>query len=1119
MNLNKGLTLVLVLVAMLFVASAFAQETGAGMQGVVKDSTGAVVPKATVEITSPVLVGKKEMKADDAGFFHFENLPAGEYTLTVTSAGFRTFKQTGIILETGHTPTLNVALTVGGSHETVEVSSEAQNIDVTQSKVQTNITADLLDNVPKGRSFQSVIQFAPGARTEPLQSSGTNLQGGRDYGYQIGGASNSENAYLVEGAETASTFDGSSAANVPMEFIQEVQVKTNGFEAEYGGALGGVVNVLGKHGTNRWHGDVMTIYSGSSFDASPNASLIRDPLTTANSTTRTDQAAIFYQPKKDHYRTVTPGFDIGGPIVKDRLNMFFAFSPEIYTLRRTVFMRSLNASRDFNQNQNRYYSNGRLDYTMTQKIRVYGSWTYQYTRLQGSSLPQADSAYGQYNSAAGNPADNYNSGLAYVYPNSLYNFGADISITPNIVSTTRYGWLKFDRGQSRGTPVGIRYLYVDTNYPYALGPSGTSATTSLTGTPLSSAFYGSNGYSNIGANTATLFDAWKTQTFNQDVAFFAKWLGTHNFKAGYGFRKGENNILSGYNTSDVYVAYATQYYPNTTGGIANCNAIIAQNLTNYGVAGGTVNSKCQGLWGTVNLRDLGTTGKVGGWNHSLYFQDAWTVGNGITLNVGVRMDKESLPTYDQSAGFKGIDFGWGQKVAPRLGASWDVFRNGKLKAYGSFGYFYDIMKYQLSRGSFGGDYWHDCVYALDTADYTQIVPVRDALGHYCPLGGGSVQANGNFPANGMRFIENYDYRQPSNDPNNYLIDPNLKPMKQHSMTLGADWAISPTLVFQAIYTRTRLDRTIEDTGIITPNGEQYYISNPGEGINRTVPTSECTTCPVNPKPMRRYDAFEFRLTRRANSGFNGSMSYTYSRLKGNYSGLTATDVSDSIGRNGANTDRAFDEPFMQFDAHGNVIDGPLATDRPNTFKAYGYYTLKYKRMSTMFGAYQQIYQGTPLTSYTSVEGAPVFLEGRGNYVTLTNTSGNFVSGGISAKRTPIYSDTDFNLAHEIHVSKSNENWLIRLEANVANVFNQHSPVIYNQNFVRTGTIHPTPCSTTPGCPATNQSGINYAAMETSPGYDYIATLNNAGLIKSSLYGLPMTWQTPRTMRFKVTFTF
>ena len=86
----------------------------------------------------------------------------------------------------------------------------------------------------------------------------------------------------MEGQETASLQDGHSAANVPMDFIQEVQVKSSGFEAEYGGALGGVVNVVQKRGSNEWHGSLFTYYRGSAFDAAPNPTLIKNPQIAAN---------------------------------------------------------------------------------------------------------------------------------------------------------------------------------------------------------------------------------------------------------------------------------------------------------------------------------------------------------------------------------------------------------------------------------------------------------------------------------------------------------------------------------------------------------------------------------------------------------------------------------------------------------------------------------------------------------------------------------------------------------------------------------------------------------------------------------------------------------------------
>jgi hypothetical protein len=165
---------------------ASAQETTAGLQGTVKDSSGGVLVKGTVEATSPALIGVKKVETDQAGYYRFANLPPGKYTITVTASGFRTYKQENIDLSVGRLPSLDIVMQVGAVTETVDVSAQAAIVDVTQSKVQTNIPDTVLQSLPtQTRSFQSVIQFAPGARSEPLQSDG-NLNG-----YQIDGASNS----------------------------------------------------------------------------------------------------------------------------------------------------------------------------------------------------------------------------------------------------------------------------------------------------------------------------------------------------------------------------------------------------------------------------------------------------------------------------------------------------------------------------------------------------------------------------------------------------------------------------------------------------------------------------------------------------------------------------------------------------------------------------------------------------------------------------------------------------------------------------------------------------------------------------------------------------------------
>jgi hypothetical protein len=209
-----------------------------------------------------------------------------------------------------------------------------------------------------------------------------------------------------------------------------------------------------------------------------------------------------------------------------------------------------------------------------------------------------------------------------------------------------------------------------------------------------------------------------------------------------------------------------------------------------------------------------------------------------------------------------------------------------------------------------------------------------------------------------------------------------------------------------------------------------------------------------------------------------------------------------------------------------VINGPLSTDRPHTFKAYGYYTLNWFHQATSFGLFQQWYSGTPLSSYLSVWGAPVYVEGRGKWVDVTrDSSGNFVSGKVSDRRTPSFSQSDFSLTHDIHVSKSNEKMMAGFEVNIFNLFNQHSPVDYNSNLLAASggsQIQPFKCSRAGvSCLATSAAGFDYGSV--LKGYNYITeantSLNKTPIILNGQYGLPYLWQNGRSMRFKFKFTF
>ena len=1147
-----GVSVILVVCALAFtmLPAAFAQDTTGGIKVYVKDKSGASIPNAPLELTSTALLGTKKGETDSAGYYYFQALPPGDYNLTVSAPNFRTYKQTAIPLSVGKLPTLEVTLEVGSKAETIEVTGRAPLVDVTSVNVVVDIPQEVIDNIPKGRSYQSLIPFAPGARQEPLQSPRNNS--GRNNGFQIDGASDSENTYLVEGLDTTEIQNGGIKQNVVFEFVQEVQIKTSSYQAEYGGAVGGVVNVIQKRGSNQWHGGLVAYYHPDAFDSTdqcavtpfantseaPNTlsgqqiacGLRGNPATATNFATRTDATPEYYHQKKDKYFTLEPGYEVGGPLFKDKLWLFSSYIPTIQRISRTVNFTGKNPGpHTFTTSYTAQNALNRLDYQPFSKLHLFSSWQYGYSRVTGQLPVTPDSTTGQVNTAAGTDPATIRGDTGDVYPSNIFTFGGDWTPNSHLLVSARYGYF-FYNTEDRGKPSGSRFIYQNdlvlsncTPTP----PATSCASTGLDGNPIavagqpSAAFANTTGFSNISNNFQNLFDAFKRKSFASDVSYSVSKWGQHNFKVGYGFNRLANDLLQGYNTAQTQVFWGQSYTPSATEGIAACDPqtgpIVQYNQSHFN----TTSTQCQGNTGYFIVSDgVDSAGKVSSYNHSIYGQDSWTVGHGLTLNLGVRFDKEFLPPY--GAGASSISFNFTDKVSPRIGGAYDLLHNGKVKVYASYGKFYDIMKYSLPRGSFGGEYWHNCVYAMDFVDYTTITPTAPD-NHACPTSG---------PAPGVtvgRFIENLDLRKNIINTADPGVDPKIKPMSQHEFIVGTDWAITPTLGLEARYARKRLDNAIEDIGVTDNYG--FYIGNPGSAygdlLHRDLPGSElgtvCATCPNQPKAIRRYDGLEFRLSRRGNNFF-GQIGYTYSKLTGNYAGLTNSDVTDGNGgRHNPNNHRDFDHPDMQFTTSGRIMDGPLSTDRPHVLSGVGYYRLKWKGMESTFGLTQLIASGSPKNTCISTlqSGSSCqFFEQRGTFVDITRdpATGNWVEGAIHHDaRTPIYSQTDLNFAHELKVSKTNELMRLRFEWNVLNLLNQDSVLQYQPNPTLGGqniTIKD----------PTNQTGIDFKTMMT--GWDPIAAANANGvynvgapLTLANRYGHPFLFQTRRTMRMGIRFTF
>jgi outer membrane receptor protein involved in Fe transport len=1152
----SSLFLIAILVCAL-VPMASAQETTGGIKALVKDKTGAVVPGATVELSGPALITPRTLTADDAGYVFFDQVPPGVYTLSATAPNFRTFKVTGIKVDVGKAPTFDLALELGEVSQTMEVTSTAVLIDVTSSKVSTAIPQDVIDNIPKGRSYQSVISLAPGARQEPLQSS--RVDRFRANGFQIDGASDSENTYLVEGLDTSNIQSGGVKQNVPFEFVQEVQVKSSSYEAEYGGAMGGVVNVVQKRGTDQWHGSVVTYYHPDAFDANdqcattpqttisesvlPSAQQIQcgqraDPSTSINTTTRTDQPMQYYRQAKDHYFTVEPGYEVGGPLLKGKLSFFSSYIPSITRTTRTVnytfnFVNNANPStsvlpgpRTFTQSVVAQNALNRLDYQLFRTVHLFAGWQYGYSRITGQLPATPDSLNGLVNANAGsNPNSTVLPALGSVNPSNILTFGGDWTVNSHTVVTARYGYFYYDT-QERNRPNGTRFLYATQT---ALNPT----VIGLDGNPLvtaSSPFVGSAGFASMASNTILASDVFSRKEFSTDVSYFANKWGTHNFKVGYGFNRLFNDVFQTINGALVELDWGISYQPQTTTGNTNCTAIQNQNNTTYGA--GASAKGCRGNAGYFKVQDGTplTQGTASSYNHGIYVQDNWTVGHGLTLNIGVRLEHEFVPPYivQGVAGPQSITFDWGSKVAPRIGGAYDLFHNGKLKIFASYGKFYDTMKYSLPRGSFGGEYWHECAYAMDFVDYSTITPV--------PTGGHTCSGSPSAPAPGVtvgRFIENFDFRLTASSPNDPTVDPNIKPMSQHEFVVGGDWAITPTLGLEVRYARKRLDNAIEDMAL-TDTLSGFYIGNPGPNtfadlLQRALPASgisapTCPTCPLLPTAQRRYDGIETRLNYRRSNLF-GQLSYTYSRLTGNYSGLTDTDVTDGNGgRHNPNNHRDFDDPAMEFTTTGKVMDGRLSTDRPHVLAMTGYYRLKWLGMESTFGANQVVSSGTPESTCMPINNSSsscqYWGDQRGTIALMHRdaATGNFVLDGVQTNaRTPLFSQTDFNFGHSFHVSKSNEAMRLGFEWNVLNLFNQDSILAINPDPLAGST------TTTSIKPRTASGAVDFMTLMT--GWDPIKGANGTAYnvpgtqVLANRYLQPFLFQNRRAMRMAVRFTF
>jgi hypothetical protein len=306
--------LILGLIALAAAAPLLADGTLLGtINGRVLDQDGKALPGATVELTSQEKGFQRNVVSDASGAFNFPLLQPGRYTVRVSLSGFQSYEAREVVVSPDKTTTVASSLSLAAATEAVTVTGEAPLVDKTNTSATTVVDTTLTQKLTVGRSYQTLITFAPGV-TSANASGNANSHG----------ALNSANLYLFDGVDTTDVTTGTFGQNFNYEAIQEVNVGTSSISAEYGRAQGAIVNVITKSGTNQLHGSFKTLFTNDNWNAQ-------------NKGANPQTGATFHRTKLDDtINTFTT--TLGGPIWPDHVWFFGAYEwvTNISTQRQTL---------------------------------------------------------------------------------------------------------------------------------------------------------------------------------------------------------------------------------------------------------------------------------------------------------------------------------------------------------------------------------------------------------------------------------------------------------------------------------------------------------------------------------------------------------------------------------------------------------------------------------------------------------------------------------------------------------------------------------------------------------------------------------------------------------------
>jgi TonB dependent receptor/Carboxypeptidase regulatory-like domain/TonB-dependent Receptor Plug Domain len=612
--------------------AVFGQTTG-NIEGRVTDVTGAPLPGVSVEAASVSLQGTRISRSARDGSYRLPAVSPGSYRVRASVDGFRSAEKNAVV-SLDATATVDLSLEPAAV-ESVVVSGDVPLIDVTSTTTGTVYTSKVIAHLPVSRNYADIVRSNPGVEPDRGDTQG------RSTALAIYGATSAENQWFIDGINTTNVLKGGQGKAINTEFVQEVEVKTGGYQAEYGRALGGIINVITKSGGNQFRGDAFSYYDSSASSAARRI---------------TSEDSLISDMRIAEYRRTDYGADLGGFLLKDRLWFFAAYDRVDLPAKVSRFVASPLVSTDerfpLDATDNLY--SGKLTWNMA----------------TGSTLVATVFADPSTNSGAGGADPRQGFGAFRVPP--ITNPDPTTWQSTRHVGATDYGL----RGSQLFGSFGLLVLQASRHQDrYELEASDLVRTQDFTcqgGTPESPCSpppvenFVSGGYGQVfGPSNRSLS---RRDQIRADLNLYS---GAHEIKVGGDYQDGKSTAISSFSGGQLIVRrneHGTVYYEHEFYAKSFDDLTPADSWT-----------------GSPRTRDLG-----------LYVQDSWKPAPGWTINAGLRWDQEDIRDYRDVTVLK-TSGEW----QPRLGIVWDPSNTGKAKVYASAGRFYYSLPTDLAVRAFG----------------------------------------------------------------------------------------------------------------------------------------------------------------------------------------------------------------------------------------------------------------------------------------------------------------------------------------------------------------------------------------------------------------------------------